>query len=268
MFVVRPWEHNGASSGTTRAPTNPTPPTITFESMRDFVTGYYRDLPARPMDAWAKLDAYCQKQTGQREFVAFWETVRSVELISVSPRDDTSVVARLRYVRHDGGTDTEDRWLRVALVNGSVMLHESERIAAVNEAPPPPNTMPSVQPEPSMSPSNAIPPTWKGVSQSPGGTLPVTLVLSSSDPISGVMNIIGPQHTCTYDLSEVLRSSASNRVVNGYNTAGPCGGDTATWSFIITPRQITGKLVTRRRAHLRSRPADPISGSGLEIDHI
>jgi hypothetical protein len=74
-FVVRPWEHNGASNGITSAPSNPTPPSITFESMRDFVTGYYWDLPAQPMDAGVKLDAYCQKQTGQREFVDFWGTV-------------------------------------------------------------------------------------------------------------------------------------------------------------------------------------------------
>jgi serine/threonine protein kinase len=111
VFVVRPWEHDRASNGTTTAPTAPSS-SITFDGMRDFVTGYYRDLPAHPMDAWAKLDAYCQEQTGLNEFVDFWATVRSVELISVNPRDATSVVARLRYVRHDGQTDTEDRWLR------------------------------------------------------------------------------------------------------------------------------------------------------------
>src|SRR4029079_7894157 len=30
-------------------------PSITFEGMRDFVPGYYGDLPPPPYDAWAKL---------------------------------------------------------------------------------------------------------------------------------------------------------------------------------------------------------------------
>ena len=136
-FVVRPWQDDGSSDRATNTPTAPSS-SITFDGMRDFVTGYYQDLPAHPMDAWAKLDAYCQEQTGQREFVDFWGTLRSVELISVNPRDATSVVARLQYVRHDGQTDTEDRWLKMALENGVIMLHESGRLGSVNETPPPP----------------------------------------------------------------------------------------------------------------------------------
>ena len=52
--------------------------------------------------------------------------------------------------------------------------------------------------------ADTIPSTWAGVSQSPNAdgtidSLPVTLVLDSSDPISGVMKIIGPQHTWSND---------------------------------------------------------------------
>ena len=133
-FVVRPWEYDRASNGDTTAPAAPSS-SITFDGMRDFVTGYYRDLPAHPLDAWAKLDAYSQEQTGLNEFVDFWATLRSLELISVNPRDATSIVARLRYVRHDGQTDTEDRWLQVTMVNGTMLLHESERIGSVDETP-------------------------------------------------------------------------------------------------------------------------------------
>jgi hypothetical protein len=32
--------------------------------MRDFVTAYYGELPARAMDAWAKLDTHYQEKTG------------------------------------------------------------------------------------------------------------------------------------------------------------------------------------------------------------
>jgi hypothetical protein len=101
--------------------------------MRDFVSRYYRDLPSHPQDAWAKLDTYAQNQTGEQQFVAFWSTIESVNVISISPRDSTSVTARLGYVRRGGQTDVEDRWLRVALVDGAIMLHESERIGGVSQ---------------------------------------------------------------------------------------------------------------------------------------
>ena len=55
-FVVRPWEHDGASNGTTSAPAAPSS-SISFDGMRDFVTGYYQELPAHPMDAWAKIES-------------------------------------------------------------------------------------------------------------------------------------------------------------------------------------------------------------------
>ena len=103
--------------------------------MRDFVTGYYNDLPAHPYDAWAKLSPR-HDQTPQPEFVEFWATIQSVTLISISPRDATSVVARLRYVRNDGGSDTEDRWLKMVLVHGAMRLDGSGRIGSVDEAQP------------------------------------------------------------------------------------------------------------------------------------
>ncbi len=107
--------------------------------------------------------------------------------------------------------------------------------------------------------ADIIPSTWAGVSQSTNAdgtidSLPVTLVLDSSDPISGVMKIIGPQHTCTFQLSEAMRSSTTNRVVNGYNTAGPCGGDNVTWSVILKPDQMTGSLVTHPQNTFTLRP--------------
>ena len=129
-FVVRPWQHDRATNGTTGTPTSVTP-SITFDSMRDFVTAYYRDLPAHPNDAWTKLDTHCQNQTGLRQYLDFWATIQSVTLVSVSPRDATTVIARLTYVRRDGQSDTEDRWFKMALVNGALLLDESQRNGAV-----------------------------------------------------------------------------------------------------------------------------------------
>jgi serine/threonine protein kinase, bacterial len=127
------------------------------------------------------------------------------------------------------------------------------QLTSTNAPQPSPPTATSVTPSTALTTTSlvsVIPSTWTGVTQTPNddGTtdsLPVTLALDSSDPISGVMNVIGPQHTCTYQLSEAMRSSATKRVVNGYNTAGPCGGDNATWSVELKPDRITGSLLTR-----------------------
>jgi serine/threonine-protein kinase len=134
-FVVRPWQHDHNSNGTTSPPASITP-TMTFDAMRDFVTSYYAVLPAHPDDAWAKVTPDGQHETGHDKFVDFWAKIRSVTLISITPRDATSVVARLHYVRQDGQTDTEDRWLQMAAVKGTILLQESGRIGAVGDTPP------------------------------------------------------------------------------------------------------------------------------------
>jgi hypothetical protein len=163
--VVRPWENNGSSNGSTSAPTTSTAPSITFDSMSDFVSRYYRDLPSHPQDAWAKLDTYAQNQTGEQQFLDFWSTIESVTVISISPRDPTSVTARLSYVRRGRQTDAEDRWLRVALVDGAILLHESERISAVSQTALP-NTS-SVSATTSAVPSSVLPPGRNATSESP-----------------------------------------------------------------------------------------------------
>ena len=136
-FLLWPSHRNQASMGTGTAVQ--AAPAITFESMRDFVSRYYADLPEHPLDAWAKLDAHCQSQTEQHEFVDFWSTIQSVTVVSVSARDATSVVAELKYVRRNGTSTTENRWLRMVLVNDLMLLDESDRVGSVNgsSAPPP-----------------------------------------------------------------------------------------------------------------------------------
>jgi serine/threonine-protein kinase len=51
-----------------------------------------------------------------------------VALLSVTPRDDTSVIARIRYVLNNGQVDTEDRWLSVVPAGGRLLIYDSERI--------------------------------------------------------------------------------------------------------------------------------------------
>jgi len=135
-FFVRPWQqHDRSASPNTGTPIAPTP-AITFEGMRDFVNAYYADLPTHPEVAWAKLDSHCQNQTGLRDYLDFWATIQSVTVVSVSPRDATSVIAQLKYVRRDGQKDTEDRWFKMALVNGAILLDESDRTAAAGSTSP------------------------------------------------------------------------------------------------------------------------------------
>lgn len=76
----------------------------------------------------AKLDAAYQNRTGLGDYLNFWSGMQSVTLVSVSPRDASSVVVRLRYVRLNGSSDTEDRWLSVVLVNGQMLISDSQRI--------------------------------------------------------------------------------------------------------------------------------------------
>jgi serine/threonine protein kinase len=98
------------------APTS-TAPEITFESMRDFVAAYYADLPDNPEKAWAKLDTHCKNQTGYSDFQNFWASIQAVKLVSVSPRDATSVVAQLSIsggTAHPTAKTAGSRWLRLA----------------------------------------------------------------------------------------------------------------------------------------------------------
>jgi hypothetical protein len=120
-------------------------PTLSFDGMRAFVTSYYNDLPDSPQRSWERLDSACQNQTGHGSFFDFWASIGSVKLISITPRDATSVTARLKYVRRDGTSDTEDRWLRMVFERNSVLLDASDRIGPVDgsQAPPPSSSLPA-----------------------------------------------------------------------------------------------------------------------------
>jgi hypothetical protein len=105
------------------APT--TVPALTFESMKDFVARYYGQLPAGAEDGWAALGPDYQDKTGLQPYLDFWSTVQSVRVISITPRDAASVLARLTYDWKDGHSTTEDRWLSITNVDGRMLISDS-----------------------------------------------------------------------------------------------------------------------------------------------
>lgn len=120
-----------ASTPATTTPTTSTaapPGTVTFGSMRDAVNGFYAQLPGNAQGAWNQLDAHYQQRNGLQDYLSFWSSIRSVSVLSVSPRDANSVVATVRYVLPDGRVDTENRWLSVVSKDGRLLIYDSERI--------------------------------------------------------------------------------------------------------------------------------------------
>jgi hypothetical protein len=115
-----------------QTPRSPAANQITFGAMRDFVIGLYGELPGNARDAWTKLDTGYQNQTGLSDYLDFWSTIESVNVVSVTPRDANSVVVRLTFVPRDGATNTEDRWLSVVLRNGVMLVYDSQRIGTVS----------------------------------------------------------------------------------------------------------------------------------------
>lgn len=101
---------------------------VTFESMRDAVTAFYGQLPGNARSAWNNLDTNYQQRNGLDGYLGFWSTIQSVSVLSITPRDATSVVATVRYVLRDGRVDTENRWLSIVPRNGQLLIYDSERI--------------------------------------------------------------------------------------------------------------------------------------------
>ena len=114
---------------TARAPTRASQ-SITFDSMRDFVTSYYSEIPARAQDAFTRLSPGLAQRVGYQDYMDFFNTVASVTVLSVSPRDAQSVIGRLTYVMRDGRTDTEYRWFSFVIADGVMVIDGTERIGA------------------------------------------------------------------------------------------------------------------------------------------
>ena len=92
------------------------------------MSAFYGELPANAPTAWNKLDTHYQQRNGIDDYLGFWSTIQSVSVLSIAPRDATSVVATIRYALRDGRIDTENRWLSVVARNGQLLIYDSERI--------------------------------------------------------------------------------------------------------------------------------------------
>ncbi|MET0901510.1 MAG: serine/threonine-protein kinase [Mycobacterium sp.] len=119
-----------AAEVTTSAPTTTitttTTSTETSEGLGDVVMNYYAELPDNTQDAWKMLSPEYQAKTGgMRQYRDFWQSVRSVTVESVSPRDATSVSARLTYVLRNGSTDSEQRWFEITTEDGNPVIADS-----------------------------------------------------------------------------------------------------------------------------------------------
>ena len=115
-------------STSTATTTSSPAPTVTFDSMRNLVNGFYGQLPGNARSAWNMLDVHYQQRNGMDDYLGFWSTIQSVSVLAINPRDANSVVATIRYVLNDGRADTENRWLSVVPVNGQLLIYDSERI--------------------------------------------------------------------------------------------------------------------------------------------
>ena len=116
------------TASTTTTTSSPASTPVTFDTMKNLVTSFYADLPTNARTAWNKLDIHYQQRNGFDDYLGFWSTIDSVSVLSVTPRDANSVVAKIRYVLRDGRVDTENRWLSVVDDNGQPLIYDSERI--------------------------------------------------------------------------------------------------------------------------------------------
>jgi serine/threonine protein kinase, bacterial len=136
VFTAHPWRQDATVSAAeparTRAEVPPaprvpdSPAAPTFEDMRAFILDYYAELPANASTAWAKLDVGYQQRTGLSDYLQFWSTIRSVSVVTIAPRDGSSVVTHMEYVQTDGKVFSDDRWFRVVSVDGKLLISDSE----------------------------------------------------------------------------------------------------------------------------------------------
>ncbi|GGF99549.1 hypothetical protein GCM10007304_11750 [Rhodococcoides trifolii] len=113
---------------TTTTVTTTTSPPPPMPSPEQVVRNLYGFLPGSTEQAWATFDQRYANKTGKANFEQFWSTIRSVEVLSVTPRDASTVVARLRYVTKGGRVDTENRSLTLVDVQGRLLVDDSVRL--------------------------------------------------------------------------------------------------------------------------------------------
>jgi hypothetical protein len=104
---------------------------LTPLEVEKFVRDMYTLLPRGTENAWEMLGNQYADRTGKSEYLQFWSTIKSLEIVSITPRTSSSVIARLTYVTYDGSVDTEDRWVEVRTEEGRPTAFDSGRIGSV-----------------------------------------------------------------------------------------------------------------------------------------
>ncbi|MBH0774681.1 serine/threonine-protein kinase [Nocardia bovistercoris] len=127
---VAPPPTTSAPTTTPPASTTPPPPPPegppTPERIAGFIQSYYGMLPGNIGGAWAQLSPSYQAQTGgYGAFSSFWSSIRSVRVNGVTPNGADAATASLTYVKSDGSTATENRWLRVSSEGGRLVISAS-----------------------------------------------------------------------------------------------------------------------------------------------
>jgi serine/threonine protein kinase len=134
-------DNNGAAAEetppeqtTTEAVTTPTETEAasyeepTSEDYQDLVRDYYGMLPGDPETAWALMteDAQ-QKSGGLRAYKRFWNSVRTVEILSLSANDN-EVEATLKFVTKKNRQSAESYRLTVVEQDGELLIDDYENL--------------------------------------------------------------------------------------------------------------------------------------------
>ncbi|MFF5032719.1 serine/threonine-protein kinase [Nocardia salmonicida] len=113
---------------TTPKPTSTTITTTPFgpptpDRINQFIAGYYGMLPGNIGGAWAQLAPGYQAQTGGfGQYSAFWSSVRSVTVGSITPSGPNRAVVTLTYQLANGTVTSENRWIQVAGDAGNLQI--------------------------------------------------------------------------------------------------------------------------------------------------
>ncbi|MEV6135499.1 serine/threonine-protein kinase [Nocardia sp. NPDC051990] len=120
--------------GQPEAQTTSRPPATTItpfgppsaDNIAQFISGYYGTLPGNVQGAWSQLSPGYQAQTGgYSAYAAFWSTIRSVRVNGTTPSGSDAATVALTYVKTDGTTTTENRWIQVGSDNGRLVIAAS-----------------------------------------------------------------------------------------------------------------------------------------------
>ncbi|MEV4128162.1 protein kinase [Nocardia sp. NPDC049707] len=126
-IAIQPGQPEPQAPATSRPPATTTPlGPPSADSNAQFISGYYGMLPGNVQGAWSQLSPAYQAQTGgYSAYAAFWSTIRSIRVNGTTPSGSDAATVALTYVKTDGTTTTENRWIQVGSDNGRLVIAAS-----------------------------------------------------------------------------------------------------------------------------------------------